>query len=98
MFEALALGTKEVYDNIKVFIAMGPVASLKNMSSPLFNELKKFPWLPEALILLKEYEFLPRTNFTSKKLGALCRYLPNICGDTLKYVMDANPKVDDWDR
>jgi len=41
MFEALALQLPEVMKNIKTFIALGPVASIKNMTSPLFNELKK---------------------------------------------------------
>jgi len=75
MFEALALQLPEVMKNIKTFIALGPVASIKNMTSPLFNELKKMPYLPKSLILAGIYEFMPRMRFVSEDLAYVCRIL-----------------------
>jgi len=43
-------------------------------------------------------EQLARDNSISVYGTALCNIIPAICDNLLKYVMDADPKFDDWTR
>lgn len=98
-FYALSGNHQYLKENVSIFIALGPVANLKNCKSGLLTFAAMFiDAMDAACYSLDINEFFPYDYLESKTFGALCWSLPDLCkfGDSL--IADERPDVDDTDR
>lgn len=80
------------------YFAFGPVAYITYQSSPLMKLLDKSPLL-EWYRLRHIHEFLPSFGWFTTDVGvAFCAEFSYVCGDVMRYVMDADPNLDNYDR
>jgi len=91
MFAALSEHNPVVEANIKKFIALGPVAFVRNITSPFFLLSAKIKWLFDYFAFFNINEQLARADNISKYGAAFCEIIPAVCDNILKYIMDADP-------
>ena len=80
------------------FFGFGPVVYVKYMTSPLMELLKKTK-IEQWFYIRHDYQFMPSMNWFESAIGrAFCADFSYVCGDVMRYVMDANPNLDNYER
>lgn len=98
MHIALSKNNPIVEKYIDKYFGLGPVALVKHASSNLVNLLDK-SGLVQWYHLRKIYEFMPSFGWFQTDVGILfCVNFPQVCGDFLKEMCDADPSLDNYDR
>lgn len=97
MFAALSLKISAVRDNIKSFIALGPVVYVNHQTSELLDVVANSVF-PTLLQQFGVQDFLPPNWATSAFGRALCTLFTFVCTDFLGFLADANTDVDNTDR
>lgn len=82
---------------VTLFISLGTVARLDNMTSKLLSFLCYSPLALKAIKKLGVNEMFPSNFLTKEVTKILCGLVPQICQFGAKIVADADPKVDDKD-
>ncbi|KAL4468663.1 hypothetical protein ABPG74_005166 [Tetrahymena malaccensis] len=96
MFVALSRHEKNVLKNLKSYIALGPVAWVGQIKSPLLHSMGESKPLIDAIIATGIQQFLPYKQ--EEILPLLCSYVPKLCGLTLEALMDMNDSYDNLKR
>ena len=98
MHIALAQNNPTVENNMDKYFGFGPVAYVTHQTAPLIDLLDKSLVL-QWYELRKIYEFMPSMSWFQSDIGRLfCSEYPKVCTDTLKYMMDADPELDNYER
>jgi len=97
LFAGLTLLPDFYQSSLNGFIALGPVTSLKNLSSTLLKFMEKFN-LPDFLAYLGFHEIFPDIEFVSNFQQLVCSKFGIICSGILETISDYSTKDDDMDR
>lgn len=80
------------------YFGLGPVAYITHQKSSVINLLDK-SLLLEWYHLRHIHEFMPSLSWFETDIGVLfCADFSYVCADVLKYVMDADPSLDNYER
>lgn len=97
LFAALTLMPNFFEKNLNGFIALGPVTSLKNLSSTLLRYMVKFK-LADFLGYLGFREVFPNIEFVSNFQTLICDKFGIICSKALEVISDYSTEDDDMER
>jgi len=97
MFAALSQNNPKIENHLKHFIALGPVAWVRNIGATILK-IAAETHLISVLELFKINEFLPWNLDEGEFLSIACDLLGVICKDALKSLMDADPDIDNLER
>lgn len=87
-------------EKVNLFVALGPVANLKNIEVGIYQTLAPF-WRELQWLLLEKglYNDADANWWEEQAELLLCDTLdPHLCERLLKYGADADPEVDNLDR
>lgn len=96
MFIALSERLPIVVNNIRKFVAFGPVAYCYNSYRGKYQNLYKWGWLldPMASLLHPKEEVMPPTWFVREIGSRMCHYVQWICSLVIAEITNYKPKYD----